>query len=109
MTESTTLFLFATKIVVMSTFKIGQTVRYSRTGTVGKIVSFSESDGSEYAEIDTTGLCYRVDQLVEIHEEYKQKSVARNVKEETRDEQAKLQAIRESAWMNVDNSCEGGG
>jgi len=93
----------------MSTLKIGQTVRYSRTGTVGKIVSLSEIDGFEYAEIDTTGLIYRLDQLVEIHDEYKSKTTTRNVKEETRDEQAKLQAMRESAWMNVDNSCEGGG
>lgn len=93
----------------MSTFKLGQTVRYSRTGTVGKIVSFSEVDGSEYAELDTTGLMYRTDQLIEISEEVKSTKAARNVREETLEEQAKLQTIRESAWMDVDNSCEGGG
>jgi len=94
---------------MMSTFKLGQTVRYGRTGTVGKIVSFSEIDGYEYAEIDTTGLIYRLDQLIEISEEVKSTKASRNVREETLEEQAKLQRIRESAWMDVDNSCEGGG
>ena len=45
----------------MSEFEIGQTVRYSRTGTVGKIVSVAEIDGSTFAEIHTTGLLNGMD------------------------------------------------
>ncbi|HJJ39699.1 MAG TPA: DUF2098 domain-containing protein [Methanocorpusculum sp.] len=93
----------------MSSLKIGSTVRYSRTGTVGKIVSFTEIEGAEFAELDSTGLLYRIDQLIEISEEVRSVKTERSVKEETAEEQAKLQAMRESAWMNVDNSCEGGG
>ncbi|MDO5828679.1 MAG: DUF2098 domain-containing protein [Methanocorpusculum sp.] len=93
----------------MTDFTPGQTVRYSRTGTVGKIVSLMESEGAVYAELDTTGLLYRVDQLVEIAETVRSVKKDRNIRKETAEEQARMQAIRESAWLSVDNSCEGGG
>ncbi len=93
----------------MGEFEIGQTVRYSRTGTVGKIVSFSEIDGYTFAEVDTTGLLYRIDQLVEIHEEVRAVSAERDVKQQVMDEREKLREMQESAWQNVDQSCEGGG
>lgn len=93
----------------MSEFEIGQMVRYSRTGTVGKIVSFAEIDGSTFAEIDTTGLLYRIDQLVEIHEEMRASAEKVDVKKQILDEREKLREMQESAWLNVDQSCEGGG
>ncbi|MBR4117505.1 MAG: DUF2098 domain-containing protein [Methanocorpusculum sp.] len=93
----------------MSGFEIGQTVRYSRTGTVGKIVSFSEIDGFTFAEVDTTGLLYRVDQLIEISEEIRAASAEVDVKKQIIDEREKLREMQESAWLNVDQSCEGGG
>ena len=93
----------------MSEFEIGQTVRYSRTGTVGKIVSFAEIGGSTFAEIDTTGLLYRIDQLVEIHEEMRASAEKVDVKKQILDEREKLREMQESAWLNVDQSCEGGG
>ncbi len=93
----------------MSEFEIGQTVRYSRTGTVGKIVSFSEIDKNTFAEIDTTGLLYRIDQLVEIREEVHAAAETLDVKKQILDEREKLREMQESAWLNVDQSCEGGG
>ncbi|HJJ31083.1 MAG TPA: DUF2098 domain-containing protein [Methanocorpusculum sp.] len=93
----------------MTDFTPGQTVRYSRTGTVGKIVSLTECEDAVYAELDTTGLLYRVDQLVEIAETVRSVKQNRNIRKETAEEQARMQAIRESAWLSVDNSCEGGG
>lgn len=93
----------------MAELRIGQTVRYSRTGTVGKIVAVSEQDGMVYAELDSTGLLYRADQLVEIAETTRVAAKKRNIKKETAEEQARMQAIQESAWLSVDNSCEGGG
>ena len=47
----------------------GMRVRYPRTGTAGHIVRIEEIDGNEFAEIDTTGLLYRTDQLVLIEGE----------------------------------------
>ena len=93
----------------MTLFKIGQTVRYARTGTVGKIVSISRDGDADYAELDTTGLLYRTDQLTEIAETAHKAKTERNVRKETAEEAAREQAIRESAWLAVDNSCEGGG
>ena len=93
----------------MAELKIGQTVRYSRTGTVGKIVSVSENEGQTYAELDSTGLLYRADQLIEIAEVARVAKQERNIKKETAEEQARQKAINESAWLSVDNSCEGGG
>ena len=47
----------------------GMRVRYPRTGTAGTVVRIEEIDGNEFAEIDTTGLLYRIDQLVQIEGE----------------------------------------
>ena len=47
----------------------GMRVRYPRTGTAGTDVRIENIDGSEFAEIDTTGLLYKTDQLVRIEGE----------------------------------------
>ena len=47
----------------------GMRVRYPRTGTAGTVVRIEETRGNEFAEIDTTGLLYRTDQLVPIEGE----------------------------------------
>ena len=93
----------------MDTFEIGQTVRYSRTGTVGKIVSIYKDGDWEYAELDVTGLMYRIDQLVAIHEEERKASLETDVKSAVLEEQRKMREMQESAWQNTDQSCEGGG
>ncbi len=45
----------------------GQTVRYPRTGTSGTVLSIIEREGIQFAELDSTGLLYRIDQLVPAH------------------------------------------
>ena len=47
----------------------GMRVRYPRTGTAGTVVRIEEIDGNEFAEIDSTELLYRTDQLVQIEGE----------------------------------------
>jgi hypothetical protein len=47
----------------------GMRVRYPRTGTAGTVVRIEEIRGNMFAEMDTTGLLYRTDQLVPIEGE----------------------------------------
>lgn len=90
-------------------FEIGQTVRYSRTGTVGKIVSLVNDNGYDFAELDSTGLLYRADQLTAINEVIKSDRRETDVRKDILDEQEKIRDMQESAWQNTDQSCEGGG
>lgn len=93
----------------MTAFKIGDTVRYSRTGTVGKIVTFMEEKDNTFAELDSTGLYYRLDQLTGISEVILHTEKPRDVRKDFKQEQAELQEMKENAWQNTDQSCEGGG
>ena len=43
---------------------VGMQVRYPRTGTTGAVVSLTTIRGDLYAEVETTNLLYRVDQLI---------------------------------------------
>lgn len=93
----------------MSTPAIGQNVRYGRTGTVGKIVAFVEENGFTFAELDTTGLYYRIDQLTTISEVAHKETRHSDIRKDLEEEQKKFREMNESAWQNTDQSCEGGG
>jgi len=93
----------------MTAFKIGDTVRYSRTGTVGRIVTFMEEKDNTFAELDSTGLYYRLDQLTGISEVILHAEKPRDARKDFKQEQAELQEMKENAWQNTDQSCEGGG
>ena len=93
----------------MSTFKVGETVRYSRTGTVGKIVAFARENEATFAELDSTGLYYRTDQLIAIRDVVQSKEKTRDFRKDFKEEQEKLREMQENAWKNTDQSCEGGG
>ncbi|HJK01636.1 MAG TPA: DUF2098 domain-containing protein [Methanocorpusculum sp.] len=93
----------------MSSPLIGQTMRYSRTGTVGKIVTLIEEDGFTFAELDSTGLYYRVDQLTAICEGTPIKIKESDLKKDIKEERERFREMNESAWKNTDQSCEGGG
>lgn len=90
-------------------FGIGQTVRYTRTGTVGKIISLANDGEYDFAELDTTGLLYRTDMLIAINETAKAESEKTDVRKDVIKEQEQLREMRETAWQNTDQSCEGGG
>lgn len=90
-------------------FKVGETVRYGRTGTVGKIVAFMEERGDTFAELDSTGMYYRIDQLTAIREEKRREEKTRDSTRDFKEEQEKIRDMQENAWRNTDQSCEGGG
>lgn len=48
----------------LETIEPGTSVRYPRTGTVGRVTRLIDRDGHHYAELDSTGLQYRLDQLI---------------------------------------------
>ena len=88
---------------------VGMAVRYPRTGTAGKVSRLEEIRGKAFAELDTTGLLYRVDTL----EPAAQPEQKRKEREEdlsdllTREKE--LGKDLKDAWQNIDNACEGGG
>jgi hypothetical protein len=90
---------------------VGMRIRYPRTGTTGTIVRIENTRGGSFAELDSTHLLYRVDQLVPALE--KERSAPGCA------EDAKTIIFRERAFAagsemqeaikNIDQSCEGGG
>jgi hypothetical protein len=93
----------------MSIPVLGQMVRYARTGTIGKIVTFFEKNGFIFAELDSTGLCYRIDQLTAISEIAHKETRHSDFREDLEEEQKRFREMSESSWQNTDQSCEGGG
>jgi hypothetical protein len=93
----------------MRTFEVGETVRYSRTGTVGKIVSFMEETGATFAELDSTGLYYRLDQLTGISEVILHAEKPRDARKDFKEEQDKLREVQRNAWQDTDQSYGGVG
>ncbi|CCJ36345.1 hypothetical protein BN140_1422 [Methanoculleus bourgensis MS2] len=89
---------------------VGAVVRYPRTGTTGKVLRVEEIDGRQYAEIDSTGLYYRVDELVSVDRVAgKVERVERSL-EDYLEERKELQQQLKEVWeKGTDQSCEGGG
>ncbi len=89
---------------------VGAVVRYPRTGTTGKVVRVEEIEGRQYAELDSTGLYYRVDELIGADRttgsvEKKERSL-----EDYLREHKELKEQLEEVWeKGTDRSCEGGG
>jgi len=90
---------------------VGMQVRYPRTGTTGRVTRIEQMKGDLFAEIDTTQLLYRADQLVPAVS-----SRARLKKEREKDiDQVKKEREFisdvgfQEAISNIDQSCEGGG
>ncbi|MFA4826435.1 MAG: DUF2098 domain-containing protein [Methanoregula sp.] len=89
----------------------GMRVRYPRTGTTGTILRIEHVRGDVFAELDSTHLLYRIDQLIPASGSDKTTS--------TISEDAKKVIERERAFAagndmtealkNIDQSCEGGG
>ena len=91
---------------------IGMRVRYPGTGTTGNVVRIENEQGSVFAELDSTHLLYRIDQLVPVEAAGEKKYGTRNedIKKTLEDERkfASGQEFQE-AIKNLDQSCEGGG
>jgi hypothetical protein len=90
---------------------LGMKVRYPRTGTTGKILRIEQVRGDTFAELDSTNLLYRIDQLIPASTSEKASTVlvedAKTVIERER-EYAAGSGLQD-ALKNIDQSCEGGG
>ncbi|HVP24482.1 MAG TPA: DUF2098 domain-containing protein [Methanomicrobiales archaeon] len=88
---------------------VGMNVRYPRTGTTGKVIRIEKIDRDTFAELDTTHLLYRTDQLITYE--------PRAVKEEKKGGRELEQVAKEretarevqSQWLSADELCDGGG
>ena len=89
---------------------VGAVVRYPRTGTTGKVLRVEEIDGRQYAELDSTGLYYRVDELVSVDRVAGKVEREERSLEEYLEERKELQKQLKEVWeKGTDQSCEGGG
>ncbi|MDD1663955.1 MAG: DUF2098 domain-containing protein [Methanomicrobiales archaeon] len=88
---------------------VGMNVRYPRTGTTGKIVRIEQIDRDAFAELDTTHLLYRTDQLIAF--EPKAVKEAKKGGEELEQFVKERESVRgaQSEWLSADELCDGGG
>lgn len=90
---------------------VGMQVRYPRTGTSGRVTRVEQQHGDLFAELDSTGLLYRIDQLVPASTRKEKEAKVRDedlerIKKER--EFLSEEAFRD-ALTHSDQSCEGGG
>jgi hypothetical protein len=90
---------------------LGMRVRYPRTGTTGTVLRIEEVRGQVFAELDSTNLLYRIDNLIPAsgQEKIKKRLVddAKTVIE--REKEFAAGHGLQDAWKATDQSCEGGG
>ncbi len=86
-------------------------VRYPRTGTTGKILRIEEIRGVTFAELDSTNLLYRIDQLIPATTANKAATtIVEDAKQIiTREREFAAGSELQEALKNIDQSCEGGG
>ncbi len=88
---------------------VGMHVRYPRTGTTGRVVRIEQIERDTFAELDTTHLLYRTDQLIS----YEPKAVKEEKKggDELEQVAKERDAARQvqSQWLSADELCDGGG
>jgi len=90
--------------------RVGVQVRYPRTGTAGKVIRIEQLQGGLFAELDTTGLFYRIDQLIPAGtmKGREEKKIEKDL-EQVKDERDFLTTGFQDALSHTDQSCEGGG
>ncbi|MHB8052157.1 MAG: DUF2098 domain-containing protein [Methanoregula sp.] len=90
---------------------LGIRVRYPRTGTTGKILKIERVRGETFAELDSTNLLYRIDQLIPVT--VTEKTVSTIVEDAkkviAREREFAAGSELQDALKNIDQSCEGGG
>ncbi|MCX6687377.1 MAG: DUF2098 domain-containing protein [Methanoregula sp.] len=90
---------------------VGMQVRYPRTGTTGTIQRIETVRGNAFAELDSTHLLYRIDQLIPAGsaEKVKKSTVedAKKLIEQEREYASSTEFLE--ALKGTDQSCEGGG
>lgn len=90
---------------------LGTRVRYPKTGTTGRILHIEQIRGEKFAELDSTHLLYRIDQLFPITAS--EKTVSATVEDAKkvieREREFAAGSGLQDALKNIDQSCEGGG
>ena len=89
----------------------GIRVRYPRTGTTGIILRIEHIRGDIFAELDSTNLLYRIDQLILASDSDKAKVALSEDAKKVIERERAFAAGNEmtEALKNIDQSCEGGG
>jgi hypothetical protein len=90
----------------------GMKVRYPRTGTTGTVLRIEQVRGESFAELDSTNLLYRIDQLIPAT--ITEKTSSGNIREDAKTAIEKERAFAsgaafQEALKDIDHSCEGGG
>ncbi|MDD1708567.1 MAG: DUF2098 domain-containing protein [Methanoregulaceae archaeon] len=90
---------------------IGMQVRYPRTGTSGRVTRVEQQHGDLFAELDSTGLLYRVDQLMPAaaRKEREAKVLDEDLERIKRERESLSDEAFREALAHSDQSCEGGG
>jgi len=90
---------------------LGMRVRYPRTGTNGTILRIEQVRGEVFAELDSTNLLYRIDNLIPASgPEKTKKTIVDDAKKVIEREKAFASGTDiQDAWKATDQSCEGGG
>jgi len=98
-------------IMLAEELTLGMRVRYPRTGTTGIILRIEQVRGEMFAELDSTNLLYRIDNLIPATGSDKStKAIIDDAKKviEREKEFASGRDLQD-AWKATDQSCEGGG
>lgn len=90
---------------------VGMRVRYPRTGTLGTVVRIEQDRGDLFAELDSTGLLYRIDNLVPAGAVEKSGGARKEDLEALLQKEKFFDSGLEmgEAIRDLDQSCEGGG
>lgn len=97
--------------MVITVIDIGTYARYPKTGTVGTVIRFQEQRGETFAELDSTGLFYRIDQLIPASAEEKPtaKKESEDLKKIMKERESIESTVYGEAVFQQDGACHGGG
>jgi hypothetical protein len=98
-------------IMLAEDITLGMRVRYPRTGTTCTILRIEKVRGEVFAELDSTNLLYRIDNLIPASgPERSTRAISDDAKKviEREKEFASGRELQD-AWKATDQSCEGGG
>jgi hypothetical protein len=88
---------------------VGMHVRYPRTGTTGRVVRIERIDRDSFAELDSTHLLYRTDQLISYEPKGEKEEKKRGPDLEQVAKEREAASAVQSQWLSADELCDGGG
>ena len=88
---------------------VGMHVRYPRTGTTGKVVRIERIDRDAFAELDTTHLLYRTDQLIAFESKAEKEAKKEGGELEQVAKEREFARSVQKEWLSADELCDGGG